>query len=260
MKLVRALGGIAAAAILVLTLTPAGEAAPQAVACAPLHVYAVRGSEEVGPFGNQIGPVVDELARLRPGGVSAQGNSYPAVIWELSWGRPDLAHTYAESVRDGVRRMQSDLAALRANCPGSDVAVIGYSQGSDVIRRTLASQKPDPRIRVHLLADPNFDSEDPFLPMVNDIREAITSRTGISLGINHFFFDDIPENPFALGPIPLFPPGWNAISLCWRKDPACGGGLGGLPFRWGDDGAHVDYHLMAPQLAREILAWSDSRH
>lgn len=263
MRLARALGGIAAAALLVLTLTPAGEAATTqgatASPCKPLHVYAVRGTDEMYPYGTQISPIVDELNRQRPGQVSAQGNGYPALIWELSWDRPDLIHTYAESVRDGVRRMQSDLAALRSYCPDSNIAVIGYSQGSDVIRRALANQVPDPRIRVQLLADPDFDSGDPYLPMVNEIRQKITSGPGISVGINHFFFDLFPENPIALGPIPQFPPGWNATSLCWRKDPACGGGLGGLPFRWGEDSAHLDYHLIAPQLAVDILKWSDSR-
>ncbi|WP_424184352.1 cutinase family protein [Actinokineospora sp. G85] len=256
MRLAKAFGAALAAGALLFTITPSGTAAPQGTLCKPLHVYAVRGSEEVGPYGRQIAPVVDELRRLRPGLVSAQGNGYPAVVWELSWGRPDLVHTYAESVRDGVRRMRSDLAALKSYCPRSKIAVIGYSQGSDVVRRALADEAPDPRVRVQLLADPNFTSDDPNLPMVNEAHQIIDRVTGLALGINHLYFGFFPENPIALGKIPAFPRGWSALSVCWRKDPACGGGLGGLPFRWGDGGAHTEYHQLASELAGDILWWS----
>ncbi|OLR90102.1 cutinase family protein [Actinokineospora bangkokensis] len=257
MRIVRGLAALAAAVAVVLTVSPSGDAAPTGTFCKALHVYAVRGSEEAGPYGSQIGPLVAELQRQRPGEVSAQGNGYPAVVWELSWGRPDLVHTYAESVRDGVNRMLSDLGALRSYCPNSTIAIVGYSQGSDVVRRALQNQRPDPRMRVLLLADPDFTSEDRYLPMFNDVGEGLSNLVFPTFGINHLYFGLFPENPIALSKIPPFPPGWTASSLCWRKDPACGGGQGGLPFRWGPDGAHTDYHLAAPALARDILRWSD---
>ncbi|WP_175482928.1 cutinase family protein [Actinokineospora iranica] len=254
------LRAIALAAVLAacFLLAPQAEATPSR--CLPLHVYAVRGTGETGPLGTQISAIVDALRAQRPSGVSAQGNQYPAVLFDTGLFVIGKPWWYVLSVRDGVRRMHDDLAALRTDCPASDVVVIGYSQGADVVRRALATE-PAPahnRYRVLLLGDPNLNSAETTIRMVNDLEDLIDTLPSISLGFNHFFFDQHPEGPFTLGPVPPFPPGWPAESLCWRKDPACGGGEGGLPFEWRVNGAHEQYRTRAAEFATAFLTWSDT--
>ena len=143
---------------LVLTLLLPVTYAPNA--CADVHIVGVRGSGQSG-YGEQVGDVVDAAVNA----ISAQGRSvttdslpYPAVSITDSFGLVLLNGDYERSVLSGVGALGASLEAITASCPMSDIVLVGYSQGAQVIKLALSASRPDHRIAsVVLLADPTRD-------------------------------------------------------------------------------------------------------
>lgn len=134
------------------------------LACTDVKFVFARGSgAEVGstrdyvPFKNAVDSVfssksysIYELGS-KPGGYS--GRSYPAPgIGVATWERFDTSlgalfsggasGTYGDSVEEGSDEAMSFVFAYRAKCPSSKIVLAGYSQGAQVVSRTLQKIKP----------------------------------------------------------------------------------------------------------------------
>jgi hypothetical protein len=147
-----------AVAALVLSLLLPVTYAPDP--CPDVHIIGVRGSGQSG-YGEQVAGMVDATVEA----VTAQGRSvvfeslpYPAISITDSFGLVLLNGDYERSVLAGVDALGASLESITASCPRSDLVLVGYSQGAQVIKRALEASQPDHRIAsVVLLADPTRD-------------------------------------------------------------------------------------------------------
>ena len=74
---------------------------------------------------------------------------------------------YSEDVRTGVGLVRDRLAVLGQGCPASRVALLGYSQGAEVVHRSVvASTHPAQLAAVVLMGDPVRNPEDDVRTMV----------------------------------------------------------------------------------------------
>ncbi len=132
--------------------------------CPDVSIVGVRGSGQDG-YGEQVGAVVAELtASMTATGrtVSDVPLEYPAISVSDTFGLALFDGRYEASVRSGVDALTSLLSDLTDRCAGSDLILVGYSQGAQVIKATVAGSSPDMRIAgVVLLADPTRDPSQP---------------------------------------------------------------------------------------------------
>jgi cutinase len=132
--------------------------------CEDVHIIGVRGSGQIG-YGDQVGSVVtDTAASVRRTGRSVIAHSldYPAISISDSFGLALLNGDYSRSVTTGVDALRSDLDTIRNVCPDTQVVLVGYSQGSQVIKNAVKNRPPVDRIAaVALLADPTRDVTQP---------------------------------------------------------------------------------------------------
>lgn len=126
--------------------------------CAQVLFLGVRGSGEPEPFGSTIADFRDALrARSASTDVQQAWLDYPAS----SVSQMDLASvesalvepgepqaTYYASVRAGVSQLVDVLDSSEQRCPDQRLALVGFSQGAEVVTRALA-QHPQ---GAHLLA------------------------------------------------------------------------------------------------------------
>jgi cutinase len=142
-------------ALIVALLIPVQHA--DVVGCEDVYVIGVRGSGQTG-YGDQVGTVVvDTVANVRQTGLSAGDHSldYPAISIADSFGLALLNGDYTRSVAAGADRLLSDLDAIREQCPLTQIVLVGYSQGAQVIKMAMEDRPPIDRITaVVLLADP----------------------------------------------------------------------------------------------------------
>lgn len=147
-----------------LGVANASAASDPNLACTDVKFVFARGSgAEVGsardytPFKNAVDNVfaskshsIYELGS-KPGGYS--GRSYPAPgIGIATWERFDTSlgalfsggasGTYGDSVEEGSDEAMSFILAYHAKCPNSKIVLAGYSQGAQVVSRTLQKVKP----------------------------------------------------------------------------------------------------------------------
>jgi cutinase len=127
--------------------------------CADLVIVGLRGQGQSRRGHDGAGKDVDGVARamlrhLRPGTtVRIDGVPFPA--------RSGGDATYAEDVRTGVRLVRDRLAVLAQGCPASRVALVGYSQGAEVVHRSaVATTDPAQLAAVVLIGDPVRNPED----------------------------------------------------------------------------------------------------
>ena len=129
--------------------------------CEDVHIIGVRGSGQTD-YGDQVGAVVTEAARsIRQTGRTLAGHAldYPAISISDSFGLVLLNGEYDRSVQVGVGSLLFDLDALRDECPHTRIILIGYSQGSQVIKTAMEDRSPVDRIAsVVLLADPTRET------------------------------------------------------------------------------------------------------
>jgi len=92
--------------------------------CASLHMIVARASLEA-PGEGIIGAVVTQVQSSIPGSDS-EAVVYPATL-----------NDYVSSESSGVAGMQSLITSYEARCPNSKIALLGYSQGAQVVGDVL---------------------------------------------------------------------------------------------------------------------------
>lgn len=95
--------------------------------CADIEIIGARGTTERPGMGRILGPVAEELTTELTAMVLTTPLNYPA------------SPNYANSVRTGVANLRAELEDVAANCPDTEVILMGYSQGADVVGDLLAS-------------------------------------------------------------------------------------------------------------------------
>jgi hypothetical protein len=223
--------------------TEAGATEAEA-ACPGLYLYGVRGTGEAAGLGLPIGALATELQARMPGQVQTVASTYPASGIDVLQGFVQ----YKASVQAGRQLLDAALDQFAQDCPDSDVVVVGYSQGADVVRRGLIDHGSAAGYKVILLGDPNMRASETTIRAIDQNRNPVPSGRS---GIAHL----AP----ALAPIPGFPSDGDAVaddlSVCRIDDPICGNSL--IP-NWDlANGPHNSYHLDAAWLAQDIADWAD---
>lgn len=97
--------------------------------CAPLTVIYARGTNEPGNVGTGVGQsLFRELTNRRQGNIALQGVNFPALpLGDVTKG-----------IRGG-QAMKSLETLARKQCPGTQVALAGYSLGGYVVHNALNS-------------------------------------------------------------------------------------------------------------------------
>lgn len=108
-----------------LTVAPAVAAGSCATG---LHLIVARGTSE--PKGAGIAGLLAERVAERVGGSAVAPLDYPATMTN-----PE----YDESVGDGVEALHKAVRAYARACPGSKLALLGYSQARRPCRRPSAA-------------------------------------------------------------------------------------------------------------------------
>ncbi len=222
---------IPALALIVALLSPFQIATP--ANCPDVLVIGARGSGQTG-YGEQVGGVVRGIVSdVGRAGLTVKDVSldYPAISLADSFGLALFTGEYDRSVDTGVAALTAELDALRTACPTSRVVLVGYSQGAQVIKKTMLARPPVDRVEsVILLGDPTRD----------------TVQTGLfRLG------DKAIVNPGSLGAVniashirPL------AIDVCAVNDAVCSGS--GLNFQGHLDGYADTYSEIGPLLSARL--------
>jgi pimeloyl-ACP methyl ester carboxylesterase len=196
--------------------------------CEDVHIIGVRGSGQTD-YGEPVGSVVTGTAasvRRTGRSVIAHSLDYPAISISDSFGFALLNGDYSRSVAAGVEALRSDLDTIRNLCPDTQVVLVGYSQGSQVIKNTAVDRPPVDRIAaVVLLADPTRDVTQPGIV-----------RLGSGLdGSGAFGSITLPDHLRTV-----------AIDVCAVGDGVCG--TGGFL-------SHIDgYEEFAPPIVLHILS------
>jgi hypothetical protein len=170
--------------------------------CADLVVLGLRGQGQSRHAYDGTGKDVDGVARamlphLRPGTtVRIEGVPFPA--------RSGGDATYASDVRTGVRLVRDRSSTLTEQCPRSHTALVGYSQGAEVVHRSAAAlADPSQVVVVVLMGDPQRDPEDP----VKTLRMGPGALTGRGNG-----------GAGARFPAPI---GARVLEVCATRDDVC---------------------------------------
>jgi len=150
-------------AILVLALLSVPSASVHR-ACSDVRIIGVSGSGQTG-YGEQVEAVVSPLVRsIADTGrsVTARALDYPAISVSDSFGLVLLNGEYDESVQAGVLSLRFAIDEISTSCPDTQIVLVGYSQGAQVIKVTMENTVPDVRIAaVGLLADPTREPSQP---------------------------------------------------------------------------------------------------
>ncbi|MCW2842040.1 MAG: hypothetical protein JWR55_3523 [Aeromicrobium sp.] len=193
---------------------PAGTVAE---ACADLVVIGARGSTQNPDLnagvGTEVRRTVEQLTDL----VHARSDRtvhVEAIRYDAS-GAPTLAAYLARTAK-GTRQLTDRLSALAGDCPDSRFALLGFSQGAQVVHGAAADMAPALAARVSLvamIADPLTNPADPIRHW--SYAKKPTGGNG-RLGSGPPVDDDLREV---------------AISLCVAGDEICNdrGAPGGPP-------------------------------
>lgn len=188
--------------------------------CSDVAVVGVSGSGQTG-YGEQVESVVDRVtseARSLGLSVDAQPLGYPAVSISDNFGLALFNGDYNRSVSTGAANLNVRLNALGSECPSTQIVLVGYSQGAQVIKTAMAGRPPIDRLAgVVLLADPSRET-----------LQAGVLRIGNLDGIGA-----LASNPLADHIRPL------TIDVCALTDAVCSGG--GLDF-----GSHIEGYETTP--------------
>lgn len=201
--------------------------------CADVSVIGARGSGQVG-YGSQVGDVVagivSDAERI---GLSVDDTplDYPAISLADSFGLALFTGEYDRSVETGVTALTGELDRIRADCPSSRIVLIGYSQGAQVIKQTMASRPPIDRIEsVVLLGDPTRDIVQSGLTRLGDLAIVNPGSLGALTIADH------------IRPV--------SIDVCAVADSICSGA--GINFQGHIDGYTETYESVAPLLAPRL--------
>ncbi|MCL1593631.1 MAG: cutinase family protein [Actinomycetia bacterium] len=223
---------LTSALLLIAAILPVGA---NAAGCQDVQILGVRGSGQTG-YGEQVGEVVSNLVEdIGASGrsVAAEALEYPAISISDSFGLVLLTGDYDRSVAAGIERLRSAVDGVTEACSDTQIVLIGYSQGAQVIKQTMENTVPNARIAsVVLLADPTRDP----------------SQSGITrLG------DSQNERGGSFGAIAL--PGYLrtvAVDVCVDSDGICERGVFG--FFAHTDGYTEFSEIVATRVMRSISA------
>ncbi|MDJ0791781.1 MAG: cutinase family protein [Acidimicrobiia bacterium] len=147
--------------------------------CADVYVIGARGSGQPAGYGDQVAPAVDAIVSTLSGSgldVAPEPLDYPAISVSDSFGLVLLTGDYARSVQAGAIELIARLARISSACPESDIVLVGYSQGAQVIKTALDGVPPRYRISsIVLLADP---TRDPSQAGIVRLGDPSVERTG----------------------------------------------------------------------------------
>lgn len=94
-------------------------------ACADVHVFGARETTVSSGFGS-AGTVVDLILNAHPGATS-EVIDYPAAG----------GNSYGSSVQTGTKAVAAQVAAYAKSCPDSQLVLVGYSQGSQIMDNAM---------------------------------------------------------------------------------------------------------------------------
>ena len=179
-----------AAAAISLTATPQVASARPISDCPDLHVVVVPGTldSSVNRDPHQqagvLAPTIEEAGRgVPPGEMQTTYVPYPADFGYTADGT-----TYADSSARGVEATNAQIHQIGAQCgPGTDIAIVGYSQGADIAHRVAADigenrgpVAPD-RVRgVYLISDPNRAAGTGLVPGAPGLRAPLNGARTLS--------------------------------------------------------------------------------
>ncbi|MGY2091072.1 cutinase family protein, partial [Nocardia gipuzkoensis] len=144
--------------------------------CPVLWVLGVQGTGESSPDASptadtgMLGALLAPVVAAVPDLVQRTYIAYPAAFGGAvgTGGGPD---SYADSVRNGVTAIEATAQRIAADCPGTALAVVGYSQGAQVVsefaRVVGAGEGPIAAERVAgiaLYSDPDRAPGSPVFP------------------------------------------------------------------------------------------------
>ncbi|QNG20835.1 cutinase family protein [Rhodococcus triatomae] len=164
MKRVAALLSAAVAAtVLPLVAAPAVQADPS---CPSLHVVAVPGTWETStkPDARPVPGMLSAVTGGLPKSVRADYVTYAATAF------PWEGEVYGRSKKQAVDHARGMIGDMAAACPGTDMALIGYSQGADAagdlaaeIGTGLGVVPPEKLVGVGLISDPRRAESDTLI-------------------------------------------------------------------------------------------------
>lgn len=245
----------ASAAVLLTCVAAAAPAEAATASCPSTIVFGARGSGEpqTGEFkgmGSTVHAVYDALRRSLPNtdgyapgmpgdnpaldsDVGYRAVQYPAAV--ITANPLNYQFDYSASVNAGVTALRADLLAKRTQCPSSTFAVVGYSQGADVVRRAVVGVTPGPKDRIVVLGDPNYQQHD---------RVTLAGRGNPYFAVGALIANDytyLPKSqPFAAG--------WQALTICHQGDGMCQWAIGG-----GLEPEHTNYVVDAFPAAWKLM-------
>jgi Cutinase len=142
--------------------------------CTAIKLVGVRGS---GDTSSKLGVIATALSRAlgkraRAAGLSYQGFGIPYTAVGISWEKllDDLQlPEYRLSVRDGRNKLSGFIHEQAQDCPSEKLAVVGYSQGAQVVGDVFSKGLGRLTVKdlglvkaVALAADPRFNSRESY--------------------------------------------------------------------------------------------------
>ena len=195
--------------------------------CPDLFVIGARGSGQIG-YGQQVGDVVQGIVTdAERNGLTVDDVplDYPAISLADSFGLALFTGEYNRSVDTGVDALSTRLDEIRTTCPSTRVALVGYSQGAQVIKQSMLGRPPIDRIQsVILLGDPTRDVIQSGLARLGDPSIINPGSLGAVIIADHI-------RPFA-------------VDVCAVADSICSGA--GINFQGHIDGYSDTYSQVAP--------------
>jgi cutinase len=153
-----------AAILLSLSLLSLPAAASAQDPCAEVTIIGVPGSGQSGGLGPQVEAVADRAGEILDVGgrtSAVRALDYPAIDLARTFGLALFDGRYADSVAAGADALAAALLTEAAACPETVFAVVGYSQGAQVIRASAAGLPATSQIAaIVLIADPTASLAD----------------------------------------------------------------------------------------------------
>lgn len=152
--------------------------------CKDLVFVGVRGSGEISPYGNSIKGVRDAVKDRWKSNASVRqvDLDYPAAkidevadsqVQSLLLDRKPEKPEYFVSAEKGVQQLTAFLKAQVKHCPNEAVALVGFSQGAQVITQTLSGKPTGATIAgVLLLGNPDHYPSDNTIELDGQVATA----------------------------------------------------------------------------------------
>ncbi|GAM88117.1 hypothetical protein ANO11243_061480 [Dothideomycetidae sp. 11243] len=155
--------------------------------CSSLEIIFARGTDEPGGdnnYGVVLGnPTFNATQALVPG-VTGFGVIYPANL-------------DCDSVPLGIQVVLNRISSVSAACPGQKFALVGYSQGADVVYRAAAQLAPsqyDSVVAIVGFGDPNHRGEGNIDPLGGNVLGPLPGSLAGKLKENCAYNDPICTN------------------------------------------------------------------